>query len=55
MHWRPLLSGPTSSTMMLAGLNSIERKAVWTTMHERLAAAEPLTIAAIALAVRGIA
>jgi ubiquinone/menaquinone biosynthesis C-methylase UbiE len=53
--WRPLLSGPTPSTLTLAGLASVEREAVAAIMRQRLAAAEPFAIAAEALAVRGLA
>lgn len=52
--WRPLLSGPTPSTMMLAALPAAEREAVRKIMQGRLGGGEPLAITAEALAVRGV-
>jgi SAM-dependent methyltransferase len=52
--WRPLLTGPTPSTMTLAALPPPERNAVRAIMQERLATSEPFAITAEALAVRGV-
>lgn len=53
--WRPLLTGPTPSTMMLAGLPPPERAAVREIMQSRLGSAEPFELTAEAMAVRGVA
>jgi ubiquinone/menaquinone biosynthesis C-methylase UbiE len=53
--WRPLLSGPTPSTLALARLDPSGREAVRTIMQRHLAADEPLMIRAEAFAVRGLA
>jgi SAM-dependent methyltransferase len=52
--WRPLLAGPTPSTMTLAALRSPEREAVRSIMLRSLGDREPLAIAAEAIAVRGV-
>src|SRR5436309_14087285 len=50
--WRPLLTGPTPSTLMLATLPPAEREAVRQLIQRRLAPREPFAITAEALAVR---
>jgi len=52
--WRPLLTGPTPSTMMLASLPADEREAVRGIMLRCFGDGEPLAITAEALAVRGV-
>src|SRR5262249_41464333 len=52
--WHPLLTGPTPSTMVLAGLRPPERDAARTIMRHRLACREPFEITAAAMAVRGV-
>jgi len=52
--WRPLLTGPTPSTLMLAALPADERDAVRSIMLQCFGGGEPLAITAEALAVRGV-
>lgn len=52
--WRPLLTGPTPSTMTLAALPAAAREAVRSLMQRRWRDGEPLAITAEALAVRGV-
>jgi ubiquinone/menaquinone biosynthesis C-methylase UbiE len=52
--WRPLLTGPTPSTMTLSALPEAERQAVRAIMRQRLAPIEPFAITAEALAVSGV-
>ena len=52
--WRPLLTGPTPSTMTLSALPAAERQAVRAIMLRRLAPIEPFAIDAEAISVRGV-
>lgn len=53
--WRPLLTGPTPSTLTLSALPAADRQAVRALMLRRLAPTEPFAIEAEAIAVRGVA